>query len=286
MNGCDGLATDPKGRLYVSVSGAGQVMLVLPPGDPGPRPSIAPGGVVSASGFGPFPSIAPGSWVEISGANLASTTRQWASADFNGNQAPTVLDGTKVTIGSQAGFVSYISPTQVNVQVPSTVSAGDQQLIVSTAAGASDPYTITVNSVQPGLLAPSVFLIGGKQYIGALFPDGSTYVLPSDAISGITARPARAGETITLYGVGFGPVAPPVDAGSVVQQPNTLALPIQIFLDKVPAVVSYAGMVLGAIGLYQINVVVPSGLQGGATAVTFTLGGTSGSQVLYTAVAN
>jgi uncharacterized protein (TIGR03437 family) len=174
----------------------------------------------------------------------------------------------------------------VNVQVPSTVSAGEQKLILSTAAGASDPYTITVNPVQPGLLAPSVFLIGGKQYIGALFPDGSTYVLPPNAISGIISRPARAGETITLYGVGFGPVTPPVDAGSVVQQPNTLTLPIQLFLDKVPAAVSYAGLVLGAIGLYQINVVVPSGLQGGAAAVTFTLGGTSSIQVLYTAVAN
>jgi hypothetical protein len=54
--------------------------------------------------------------------------------------APTKLGGTSVTIGGAAGFVDYISPLQVNVQVPGGVGAGTQSLVVTTAAGASAPF--------------------------------------------------------------------------------------------------------------------------------------------------
>ena len=182
MYGCDGLTTDSKGRVYISVDQVGQVMMVLPPGDPGPPPAIA--SAQSASAFGAFTSVAPGAWIEIYGANLASTTRSWASSDFTGNQAPADLSGTTVGIEGQPAFVSYISPTQVNVQVPSSVSAGAQSITVTTAAGTSASYTTDVNSTEPGLFAPSVFQIGGMQYVGALFADGSTYVLPPKAVSG------------------------------------------------------------------------------------------------------
>lgn len=68
----------------------------------GNLPSIKSSGVVSASAFGQFTSIAPGSWIEIYGSTLASTTRSWTGADFSGANAPTSLDGTKVTIGGQS----------------------------------------------------------------------------------------------------------------------------------------------------------------------------------------
>src|SRR4029077_6613726 len=87
----------------------------------GAAPSIKSGGVVSAGAFGQFASVAPGSWIEIYGSNLASGTRSWSTADFNGISAPTSLDGTKVTIGGQAAFIDYISPSQVNAQVPSNI---------------------------------------------------------------------------------------------------------------------------------------------------------------------
>ena len=284
MYGCDGVTTDSNGRVYVSVGQVGQVMMALPAGDPGPPPAIS--FVESASAFGALTSVAPGSWIEIYGANLASTTRGWASSDFSGHQAPVDLSGTSVAVAGQPAFVSYISPTQVNVQLPSTVSAGSQSITVATAAGTSTPYTIHVNSTEPGLFAPPVFSISGKQYAGALFADGSTYVLPSNAVAGVTSRPANPGETIVLYGVGFGNVTPSVNAGTIVQQANTMALPVRVFFNQIPGTVTYAGLVLDEVGLYQFNVVVPSGLQGGDVPITFTLGESPGNQVLYTAIAN
>jgi uncharacterized protein (TIGR03437 family) len=240
--------------------------------------------VAGAAAFGAFTSVAPGSWIEIYGSNLAVSSRGWTTADFNGVKAPTSLDGTKVTIGGQDAFIAYISPTQVNAQLPSNVGPGPQQVMVTTAAGTSAPYIITVNLAQPGLLAPPSFQIRGKQYAAALSNDGATYVLPPGAIPGAASRPAHPGETIVLYGVGFGPVTPIVEAGEVVQQSNALTMPVQIFFGQIPARVSYAGLASGTVGLYQFNVVVPNVAASDAVPVTFTLGGASGEQTLYTAV--
>ncbi len=55
-------------------------------------PVISVGGVISAGAFGGFPTIAPGSWIEIYGTNLASTSRAWTGADFNGVKAPTCFE--------------------------------------------------------------------------------------------------------------------------------------------------------------------------------------------------
>jgi uncharacterized protein (TIGR03437 family) len=250
----------------------------------GSLPSIKSGGVVSASAFGQFKSIAPGSWIEIFGSNLSTNSRSWAGSDFSGVNAPTSLDGTKVTIGGQLAFIDYISPGQVNAQVPSNVGTGPQAVVVTTAAGASAPYAITVNSVQPGLLAPPSFSIAGKQNVVALFSDGTTYVLPPAAISGVTSRRAQPGDVITLYGIGFGPVTPGIPAGQVVQQSNMLAMPFQIQFGSTPATFTYDGLAPSAVGLYQFNVTVPSVTSSDAVPVTFTVGGVTPAQTLYIAV--
>lgn len=264
----------------------GIATLLLPALCEAQAPSISSGGVVSASGFGGFASIAPGSWIEIYGSNLASDTRSWADSDFNGVNAPTSLDGSSVTIGGQPAFVDYISPGQVNAQVPSNVGTGPQPVIVTADSVASSPVTITVNAEQPGLLAPASFNIGGKQYVVALFSDGVTYVLPPGSIAGVTSRRAQPGDNITLYGVGFGSVIPNIPAGQIVQQNNALALPFQVNLGTAQASVTYDGLAPDEVGLYQFDVTVPNIASSDTVPVTFTLGGVTGTQTLYTSVQN
>jgi uncharacterized protein (TIGR03437 family) len=46
----------------------------------------------------------------------------------------------------------------------------------------------------------------------------------------------------------------------------------------------YAGLVATCMGLYQFNVIVPSGVSGDAVPLSFTLGGTRGEQTLFVAV--
>jgi uncharacterized protein (TIGR03437 family) len=246
-------------------------------------PTISSGGVVSASAFGGFTSISPGSWIEIYGSNLASDTRGWAQSDFNGVNAPTSLDGTSVSIGGQAAFVDYISPGQVNALVPSNVATGPQSMTVKTSAGTSAAYNILVNPVEPGLLATPTFVVNGTPYAVALFSDG-TYVLPVGAVAGLSSRPAKPGDTIILYGVGFGPVTPSIAAGQLAEQSNAVS-GLQMSIGGVPAVAAYAGLAPNYTGLYQFNLVVPS-VAAGSVPLTFTLGGTAGTQRLSVAVGN
>jgi uncharacterized protein (TIGR03437 family) len=296
-----GLATMPQavgvagsavagGRLYCfggSNSGLplqgtiyGGTQIYEPPAAP---PSISSGGVVSASAFGEFTSVSPGSWIEIYGSSLAADTRGWTTADFTGINAPTNLDGTTVTIGGQPAFIDYISPTQVNALVSSNVGTGPQELVLTTAAGTSAPYNITVNAAEPGLLATSSFNVGGVQYVVAFHGDG-TYVLPVGAISGLTSRPAEPGEVITLYGVGFGPVTPNIPAGQLVQQLNSLSLPLQMEIGGMPASLDYDGLAPNFTGLYQFNVTVPNVPANNAVPLSFNLSGMTGTQTLYIAV--
>ncbi len=248
-----------------------------------PGPSIASAGVIGASAFGGFKQIAIGGWVEIYGSYLAPDSRLWAGSDFNGSNAPTLLDGTSVTIGGQPAFPDYISPGQVNVQVPTGIGTGSQQVIVKTQYGTSAAFTVTVNPEEPGLLVPSSFTINSVDYVVATLPDGS-YVLPPGAIAGVNSRLAQGGDTVTLYGVGFGAVTPSIPAGQVVSQSNMLALPLQVKFGNTAVSVTYAGLAPGLVGLYQFNVVVPNATFGGRAELLMTLGGVALQQTPFIAV--
>lgn len=249
---------------------------------PPPGPSVS--SVLSASGFGGFSSVAPGSWVEIYGSNLAPQTSGWTGADFNGNDAPTSLGGVSVSIGGQAAFVDYVSASQVNAQLPSGIpTGGSLPLIVTNADGASTPVNITVNPTEPGLLAPASFKVGGNQYVVAQHSDGS-YVLPTGAISDVNSRPAKPGETVVIYGIGFGSVAPDISAGEIATEDNQLTLPLQILFGTTPAQLPYSGLAPNFVGLYQFDVVVPAVADSNLVPLSFSLGGATGTQTLFTTV--
>jgi uncharacterized protein (TIGR03437 family) len=258
-----GVALGSGGNIYVSddlnLQGVWQL---TPSSTPNFPPPLAVDTIAASAFPGPSPqgvsgSIALGGWIEIYGSYLASDSRSWAGADFTGVNAPASLDGTSVTIGGQPAVISYISAAQLNAQAPSNIGTGAQPMVITTANGSSSTYAVTVNPVQPGILATPAFQIKGVQYVVALFPDGVTYVLPTGAIPGVASRPAQQGDTITLYGIGFGPTTPSTPAGQITQAGNSLVLPPKVYFDASQAVVSYAGLAPGVVGLYQFNVVVP-----------------------------
>jgi uncharacterized protein (TIGR03437 family) len=276
-----GLALDASGNLYVADADNNVIRMMTPN-----APTIS--NVISASGFGAFTSVAPGSWIEIYGANLATDGRSWQTSDFQGSTAPTNLDGTTVTVGGQPAYIDFISGGQVNALVPSNVGTGQQQVVVKTAAGSAS-YTVNVNSVEPGLLALPAWNIAGTQYAVSVFPNTATetFVLPPGAISGVTSQRVQPGQTIVLYGIGFGPVSPAINAG----QPgadSSLTGSLNISIGGVPVPpsgIQYAGMAPNFYGLYQFNVVVPSGLSANdKTPLTFSLDGSNSTQTLYLAV--
>jgi uncharacterized protein (TIGR03437 family) len=241
--------------------------------------------VISAGSYGGFTFIAPATWIEIYGQFLATTSKVWGGADFQGNNAPTALGGTTVTVGGKSAFVNYVSPNQVNVQVPSDVATGSQPVVVTTVGGSSSPFSRIVNTTQPGLLGPPQFDINNTQYAVALFPD-NFYVLPPGLAAGVASRRAKPGDTIILYGIGFGPVTPDNPAGVIDQGTNALTGSLDISIGGKSAHVDYAGLTPGFVGLYQFNVVVPDIPASDTTPLTFTLGGTQGSQTLNLFIGN
>ena len=281
------VSVDSSGNVYVSDSENNVIRQLAPSAAPvGPGvPSVV--GAISASGFGAFPAVALGGWIEIYGSNLAADTRLWAAADFSGVNAPTSLDRTTVTIGGQPAYIDYVSPGQVNAQVPTAnLAPGPQMLTVENANGSSTSFQVTVNPTEPGLYAPAALTVGGKPYVGAVFADiaATTFVAPPGTAAGFTSQRAHPGDTIVFYGVGFGPTSPPIPAGQITQGSNMVTATFTVSIGGVPAQVNYAGLAPGEVGLYQFNVVVPQIPSSDAAQVVFTLGGVAGTQTLYTSV--
>jgi uncharacterized protein (TIGR03437 family) len=241
----------------------------------GSTPVLAPAisSVVNAEGGST--TIAPNTWVAISGSALAPVgdSRTWRGSDFLNNQMPTRLDGVSVTMNGENAFVSYISPNQVNVLTPPGLAPGPVQVTVTTGAKISPAFT-----TQALQYSPSFFIFGAGPYVVGTHADGS--LLGSASLYPGLTTPAAPGEVVILYANGFGPVSPPVTAGSDVQSGNLPVLPV-IQIGGISASVQFAGLV--SPGLFQFNVVVPATAKIGDNALTAQYNGlTAQAGVLLT----
>ena len=226
-----------------------------------PQPTVNITAVANGASF--QAGFASATWVSIFGTNLSQTTRTWQDSDFVNGLLPTSLSGVSVTINGLPAYVEYISPTQVNVLAPDDAAVGAVQVQVTTAQGKSNSFT-----AQKQQFAPGFFTIGGN-YVAAQHADYS-YVGKPGLLAGATTQPAKPGETILIYGTGFGPTNPPLPSAQLVTTPAVLANSVQFTIGGVAAPVDYAGLV-GA-GLYQFNVTVPN-VPGGDAAVVAKIGG-------------
>ncbi len=154
--------------------------------------------------------------------------------------------------------------------------------MVRNSAGESNALTMQKNSIAPALLAPSSFNSQGVQYVVAQHLD-QTYVGKPDLIDGLPFKPAKPGETIILYGIGFGPVDPDTPAGTITPTQNNLQNAPTFRFGQTPATLSYAGLAPGFVGLYQFNILVPN-VASGDLPLDVDVGGASLNQVLYITV--
>jgi len=276
----------PNGTVYIADTQNQKIKLLTPvSATPTSVPVIRDGGVITVADYGASLSVAPGSWVEISGDALAATTREWTDADFVNGQAPLALDGTAVAVGGQAAVVSAVSPTKLRVQLPYTLGMGPQDLQVTTAQGGSTPYRVTVERVVPGLYAPQKLNVGGAQYAAAQIGDEELYALPEGAVEGLASRPARRGETVTLYGNGFGQVTPGINAGETAREAAVVSVPVEVRLGEQDVPVAYAGLAPGKVGIYQLRFTVPQTAPLGTVRLSLRVDGIDAAQTVYLAIA-
>ncbi len=255
--------------------------LILSKADAAARPAIrAATGVVNGASYDA--GISSGSWVTVFGSNLApaGVARSWTEAELAGGRLPTSLEGTSVTINGKAAAIAYVSETQLNVQAPEDASLGAVAVQVITAAGASDAASTELRSAAPGLFRYSQ---SNGRYAAAVSA-GGMYVAPAGLFgANVTSRPAQPGETVLLFGTGFGATTPAVAAGILYSGAAPLAASnnLDIRIGGVSAEVQFAG--LSAVGLYQFNVVVPS-LADGEYPVEASVWGERVPTVQYLAV--
>lgn len=227
-----------------------------------PAPTIA--AVTNAESY--VPGVASATWLSIFGSNLSTSTYTWQASDIVNGMLPTSLEGVSVTINGLPALIEYISPTQVDLLAPDDATTGPVQVQVTVAEQASNNLT-----VQKTQFSPAFFTFDNGTYVDALHADYSL-VASAGLLPGVTTRPAQPGETILLYGTGFGPTNPPVPTAQLVTAPEVLANSVQVTIGGVTAPVTFAGLV--GSGTYQFNVTVPS-LPNGDAPVVATIGGVS-----------
>jgi uncharacterized protein (TIGR03437 family) len=222
------------------------------------------------------------SWITINGTNFGTAQTTWDSA-IVGNVFPTTLGGVTVSVNGKPAPVSFVSATQINALAPNDATLGPVDVIVSNAVGSSKATSVQMNPSAPGF-----FTFAGGKYIAALVLDSagaSTFLAPAGALgTGVTSRAAKAGETVVLYGTGFGRTVTQLATNIAASAAAPLAhtggdntLPIQTMtIGGTAATVSFAGMVFP--GLYQLNVVVPQVAAGDQAVVLNLLIGSSTSQ--------
>jgi uncharacterized protein (TIGR03437 family) len=197
--------------------------------------------------------VARGELISIYGSNLTSGTTTLAPFP---PVAPLSLAGTSVTIGGLAAPILFISPTQLNVQVPFEIAAGVPSVNVTVTVGtlASTPFLAGVSTSDLGLFSAQ----------GVIAPSS----LNTAAVS------TTPGATIVLAATGLGAISPAVASGTIPVPGTSAALAIPpVTMNGALAVVLSA--TYDGLGIYTIKATVP--LSADTGLVTVVLGGSGGA---------
>jgi len=229
--------------------------------------SINPGGVVPV--YSANTTIQSGSWISIYGKNLAPALVTW-TGNF-----PQSLGGTSVTINGKLGYLEFVSPGQINLQAPDDPgSSGTVPVVVTTPTGSA------TSTVTLGQFGPSFSLLDATHVAAIILrSDGSgangggTYDIigPTGSSLGYPTKAAKAGDSIVIFGVGFGPTNPTVPAGQGFAGAAPAANPVRLMIDGTSLTPGFAG--LSAAGLFQFNLTLPAGLGTGDVPLVGIVGG-------------
>lgn len=246
-------------QIYVADRGNHVVRLLTTGANIGGPPTINAGGAVTLNGTANV--IQPGAWFSIYGTNLifGSVPQVWS-----GNY-PTILGGTSVTINNKPAYLWYAGATQLNLQAPDDATRGVVNVAVTTSSGTA-ASTVTLADQSPAWN-----LLGDNKHVADIIvrPDGSgaygsgsgsyDIIGPTGTSLGYKTVAAKAGDTIVLFGGGFGPTSPPIPAGQAYSGPAATAIAnIAVTINSHPVSSFFTGV--ASPGLFQFNITLPSGL--------------------------
>jgi uncharacterized protein (TIGR03437 family) len=195
--------------------------------------------IVNAADFQSGPA-APGSIVSVFGSNLAPR-----AANAPDVPLPTVLEGTSLRVNGVPSPIYYVSPTQVNAQIPYEVSPGVATVTLSVGANLLPPMALTIQTSAPGLF---------------VFGQNHALVQNQDGAMNGPAHPATPGSIVTAYLTGQGPLNLPIASGNVAPSDPLIGAVAGISATIVGqnVEVTFAGMAPGLVGVFQVNLRIPA----------------------------
>ena len=199
--------------------------------------------IVSAANFSAGPA-SPGSIVSIFGSNLATRPMHATTTPL-----PTRLGDFSLQVDGFPSPIFYVSPAQVNAQIPYEVSTGQVTVVAAAGGNLLPPMTLTI---QP--TAATLWMLGPNQPL----------VQNQDGTINGNDQPASPGSIIAEYLTGQGRLDSPIPTGSAAPE-HTLVSALaatSATIGNQHAEIVFAGMAPDMVGVFKVNLRVPSLLPG------------------------
>lgn len=233
-------------------------------------PFIAETGVRNAAAEIPSNTVAPGSLIAIVGENLAA---EYVAGPAN--PLSQSVGDVSVLAGERILPLVFVSPTQINAQLPSDFQPGEYQLTVKRVGAADVSGKFTVTACAPGIFHK---MVESQAWATAAHADGASVD---------SEHPAAPGETITLHGTGFGRYElNMLDGFAFPSLPEfKVAAPVELWSGEQALSVKWAGGMAGQVGTVGVQFQVPANAATGALPVVVKMDGMESNTVLVPVVA-
>jgi uncharacterized protein (TIGR03437 family) len=247
------------------------------------NPTISSNGGVNAADFQVAPGAVPGSYIALFGTGLSDPGNiEIANLTITPFMLPLAMDYVSVSFDvpsagiSLPGMLYYVSPNQINLQVPWELQGQTSALVkVTIEDSQGSVYTLPLADYAPAFYE---FVDSGTKQTLVMALDGSGNVISS-------TNPASVGQLLHIYANGMGPVSnQPADGQptpvptATVPQPITTLTPT-VYIGGQLANVEFSGLAIGTVGLYELIVQVPTGVSSGLQPAVVTINNVSSPAV-------
>jgi uncharacterized protein (TIGR03437 family) len=176
-------------------------------------------------------------------------------------------------------FVTFVSPAQINFQVPNVAPNTTVNVQVLSNCGAAGELQSAMQTVATAAATPEFLYwvknANGVDPVVAVDSITGAYIGAAGLIAGVTFTPAKPGEILTVYGVSFGPTNPATIPGTPPAAAAQSVYSSSVMLGSIaldPHAVLYAGVSPGTAGLYQLNIQIPNSIADGDYPLVLALG--------------
>ncbi len=275
------------GRVTLTSNAANNALISIPvqllvaiPG----VPLITSSGIVNG-GNGASGPLSPGDIGAIYGNQLAPAG---SSSTSDTTPLPTLLGGAQVLVNNVPVPLYYVSPGQINFQVPYSLLSGQATTVRVVSNGQpGNIRPLSIVTTAPTLLAFVSFLKGNYGVI-VNSADGSLTMPTGTVVPGFRTHPAKPGDVVTVYAIGFGQTSPGATEGqaaaaSAFSTVSPVAATFGGGFGGSAIVVTplFTGLTPTLVGLYQSNVRIPDGvILGAATPLSITVNGVQSTPVM------